>query len=126
MKNQIFIKYIYPILINLIFSIILVFISNRIEQNSFMISLMLYLFIINTIFYFFLFFTIGLIFKNPINRTLISFCLSYVILGKFFKIMHWPGGTLLFLLGTLITVGMIMFLIIKVYQNYRTKSSQNE
>jgi hypothetical protein len=126
MKNQQLIKYLLPLILNLTVPIYSIIATTDFNLDSFFVSVIVSLYVIPTLLYFLFFFTIGFLFKVILHRVLVSISLSYFIIGQLFKIMHWPGGRLLSLLGSLIIVSMIVYLIINRFRKNQTKSSQND
>jgi hypothetical protein len=128
MKNQQLIKYLLPLILNLTIPIYSIISTKdfHLQLDPLFLSIIVTLYLIPTLLYFLFFFTIGFLFKVVLHRVLVSISLSYFIIGQVFKLMHWPGGTILSLLGSIITVSLIVYLIIDRFRKNQTKSAQNE
>jgi hypothetical protein len=62
-----------------------------------------------------------------IKHTLILLFISaiIVVLGALFKIMHWPGANMMFIVGGLINTVCLVLLIYKLLTKEKTKDFLN-
>lgn len=111
MFNQKFRNYIFPLLFNLLFTLLSVFNSNSIILNTDTLLIIAIIFLIPSFIYYFLFFTLGLLLRKNTYRFLFILTTTYILVGLVFKILHWPFATwMLYVFVLLLLINLIYWI----------------